>query len=438
MTDGAIVFMTALFVQAAPPADASIDGRAPPASTPASPAVVAGRIALLPLRAASWLVLKPIEYGAGVAERHQLYPRAYEALTTDDRLVGLRPSVRYDTGLALVIGARYFDRRTLGPGSSLEATVRGGIGTAHASAELSPAGNTGIIVRGSYDHREDAVFGGTQGETRAELEAQGLTVARYAYSAWSASTAWQRELGQLLWAQVAAGIDRREYGNGRDRRDDEPIFDVYCTDPMQASCEPDPALVPGWGGIRLARGRLAVATDTRRSRRFGSGVDAFVAAGYAHGLGDDPSRHGSLVGRVGFQLAAGDHALVGRLAAGVVEPFGSAPVPFEELLTASGWNGIRGLPRGRLRGRTGAVGTLEYRWLLAPWLDAVLSVDRGNAYGPGFEGFGWGGMFTSYALGFVVVDLRRSDYFRSEPLFGAYLAVTPDDGLRLSLALSTW
>ena len=45
------------------------------------------------------------------------------------------------------------------------------------------------------------------------------------------------------------------------------------------------------------------------------------------------------------------------------------------MISPTGANGIRGLPDGLLRDRSGLVGTAEYRWLISSAIDASLFVD---------------------------------------------------------------
>jgi len=432
---GAVAFPRAI---ASPPPE-RLDGRPAPAAPGASAPSTVARLALLPVRGVSWLIFKPIEATTAVVERHKWYPRAYEALTSDDRLVGLRPSLRYDTGLALIVGLRFFDRRTLGPGSLYAVTARGGLGTAHAALDVEPPGASGLGLRLAYDHRNNAVFGGIAGESRRDLEAQGRAVARYSDDSLAAALTWRRRLLGPLGVELAASADRHDYGNGVARRDDEPIFDVYCSDPTVRPCTVDPMLVPGFEeGIRVVRGQIGIGLDTRRHPRFSSGVHGGARWTYVHGVTGDPSEHGSVAGEVAGIVAIGDHALTGRVHGGVVDEIGAAPVPFDELMSASGANGVRGLPIGRLRGHSALVGTAEYRWLLAPWLDGLLSVDRGGAFGPWFAGFGFYQMFTSIAIGVITVDPRAVDYARADPRFGVQIAFTPDDGVRLSVTLTAW
>jgi hypothetical protein len=161
---------------------------------------------------------------------------------------------------------------------------------------------------------------------------------------------------------------------------------------------------------------------------------ARLGAAYAQGFAGDPSRHGVLSAGAGGVIPLGDRALSVHVRGGMVEALGDAPVPFDELLSPSGAGGLRGLPRGRLRGPSELVASLEYRWLLTLWMDAMLFVDRGNAYGPRFSGLTPGRAFTTGGLALMVIGNEAADYRRNNPLFGVQLAVTADDGLNYSLA----
>src|SRR4029079_15772189 len=96
---------------------------------------------------------------------------------------------------------------------------------------------------------------------------------------------------------------------------------IPCTDPSQ---------VPGFDvprGVFYERARLAL--DLRRPARDASGVELGLEGGMFHGVVADPSRYG----RLGFdalgQIGGIDRALLIRFVAGVVQPVGDAPVPFD-------------------------------------------------------------------------------------------------------------
>ena len=82
----------------------------------------------------------------------------------------------------------------------------------------------------------------------------------------------------------------------------------------------------------------------------------------SHGLAADPSRYA----RLGFDGVGADRRHRSRAAAEVRgRPWssrsGRRPVPFDEMISPCWRAGIRGLPDGLLRDRSGLVGTAEYR-----------------------------------------------------------------------------
>src|SRR5262245_39899243 len=63
----------------------------------------------------------------GLLERgRDFLEESRDFLTSDDGLVGVRPQVAYDSSFGLALGARVFDRRTLGEDSLIDARARVG------------------------------------------------------------------------------------------------------------------------------------------------------------------------------------------------------------------------------------------------------------------------------------------------------------------------
>jgi hypothetical protein len=405
-----------------------LDGR--DATTAASdPAQVAPRLLLSPLRVAAWAVLTPIDRGVGLLERHKVYDRVFEAVTSDDRLLGVRPLIQFESGTALAGGLRVYDRRTLGAGSLLAASLQAGRRAHEVSLTFEPPGRADVGMMVIQNHRTDALYGGGDGLPRDEQAWLGRPVVRYGFEGYRVGGWYRQRLVGALGMRLDLGLDRRHYGEGIESGGDPAIQESGL----------DPASVPGFTeGLRVARAGLELRLDGRPHPRYGSGLLAGVMGGYAEGLAGDPSRHATGRGGVGGVLAFGDRTLGFGMRAGLVEPLGSAPVPFEELLSPTGSRGLRGLSLGRLRGRSELVATLEYRWLLAAWMDAILFVDRGNVYGTRFSDLALDRAFTSVGLGLVAFDMDQIAYWASPPRFGVQLAITPDDGMRLSFALAAW
>jgi hypothetical protein len=406
------------------------------------PALTLPRLLLWPARAAAWLVLTPIDRAVGFAERHELYDRAYELMTSDDRLRGVRPLVRYQSDSAPALGLRLYDRRTLGEGSAVGASLRAGDGSLDGGLALEPPGRTGLRLWLGYDRRADAIYGGTAGRPRDQLASLGQPVVRYGFRQMEASVGLRRRPAGAVVVAVEAGVDRRDYDAGRATSEDPSVADVYCVRGAVA-CNPGGTDAPAGfdQGLRVARQTAALALDGRPHPRYASGLVGALAASHVHGLAGDRSWHAAVHGATGGVYAFGDHALGLRLYGAVVEPLGDAPIPFEELLSPTGVDGLRGLPTGRLRGRSAMVATAEYRWLLAAWLDGVLFVDHGNAFTAHFGDLTvqrFLRAFTSAGLGLVTFDMDEVSYWRSAPRSGVQVAVTSDGGLRLSFALHGW
>jgi hypothetical protein len=169
--------------------------------------------------------------------------------------------------------------------------------------------------------------------------------------------------------------------------------------------------------------------------RFGSGLLAQLGGVYSHGVAGDPSEHVAVHADARGVLGFGDHSLSLRLRGDLIERLGDAPIPFEELPSASGIDGVRGLAYGRLRGASVLVATAEYRWLVSPWLDAVLFYDRGNGFRPRFADLSWDNTFSTVGLAFIVVGIRELDYQRRPTNFSFGIALSHDPGLTLSFAL---
>jgi hypothetical protein len=415
----------------------TLDGREPP-TDPDRLTLLAPRLLLWPVRAVSWLVLTPVEGMAGFVEHHQLYERTYEALTSDDRQIGLRPMIYYETSIAPTVGLRYFDHRSLGQDSNLEAWLRAGPRSTYTGISVSPPGMAWLQARGGFDRRTDAIFAGTTGESTDDLNAQGLEITRYSYNRLWSEVRATAFFGGWSGLSGRVAIERRTYGNGTATAPEVPIRDQYCVGPVSPDCVVSPVLVPGFDeGMRAVRPTLTFGIDTRHDQRYGTGVLARIDGEYVQGIAGDPIRDLIGIARAGVVGGLGDHALLLYGTVGAVGSLGDAPVQFEDLLSASGPTAIRGLPTGRLRGHTETIGTIEYRWLLAPWLDAALSVDRGNAFGSNFEGWSWSDMLTSYALAFRFQERRRA-YWTSSLKQGVQVAYTPGEGWRLLFAVGFW
>jgi len=273
------------------------------------------------------------------------------------------------------------------------------------------------------------LFGGTHGERLSELRSQGRDTATYRYDRAFTAVKVEGAIAGTLWVGMRSELDLRTY------RSDESLDTFWCTSPGTAACQGvDDTLVPGFHqGLRLVRvgGRLLI--DTRRGPRLG-GVRLELDGQLARGILNDPSRHAKIVGDARLALDLTDSLLILRVNAGLVRPLGDAVVPFEELLSPSGNYGLRGMSAARLRGHSQLFGSIEYRWLLTPYLDAAVFIDQGGAFDRNFEGLSWGRMIPSYGFGLRIHEVR-GDYWNAETLFRFQFAHATGEGSRIMIGL---
>jgi hypothetical protein len=367
------------------------------------------RGALWPVRAASWLVLRPTEAATAYVERKNLYGRVYEALTSDDRLVGVRPVVLFDPGYALSGGLRYFDHRTLGPGSLLEASGEASVTLFRGRLALEPPGRTGLRLALIYERRTDAIFGGTDGESREDLESVGLDVVRYKRRAFQAMASWQRLIVQGLAFQLSGGYDHRDYDNGTSRRNDPPIEDVYCLNGAAPPCTVDPLLVPGFdeGLARAARRRRPLPGHARQP--------SLQHRRLRQHRGQLRSRHLRRSQRVRHRHGDGGGApsasvIAACCCAGApVRSTPSAtppPCPSRSCWWRAGRTACAACPTAACAAAASWCSPPSTAGCCCPGWTPCCSSIGANGYGASFDGLSLGDAFTSVGVGLVAVDLH--------------------------------
>jgi hypothetical protein len=409
-----------------------LDGRPAPAD-PRRGVRAVGRAALAVPR---WLIeglLWPVVRVVSFVEGHHVVARTYWALTSEDRLIGVRPEARYETGFLTSFGVRYFDRRTLGHGSLVQLRAHTA-GRGYALAEMRVRPSHGSVFwleqRALYERSTDKLFAGTHGESRDVLLEAGRGLATYGSDRALSGLNLHWQLARQLLVSLGGELDLRTYRSTRS------LEALYCATPGTPSCAiVDERLVPGFDeGLRLVRGRAGLLVDTRHGRRRLGGFRLVADGALAHGVAGDPSIHARIVADARFVVELSDRALIARVNAGVVRPLGDAHVPFEELMSPSGTEGLRGFSSGRLRGHSQLLGSLEYRWLVAPYLDAALFVDQGGAFDRGFAGVSLDRMIPSYGFGLRIHEIR-GDYWNAAPLVRLQVAHAPGEVARFMVSL---
>jgi hypothetical protein len=419
-----------------------LDGRAPPANV--SPVLHAARAVTWVPRTALMAVLWPAARTSAFVEGHHLGAWAHVLSTTDDDKVGIRPVVNYNTRFLPTGGLRVFYRRLPGVGSEISASFQ----TAGPAAMLGDLwlrgpSSWGLSGRLQAGRRADRMFAGLGPNSMADLALRGQGVARFAVTDLSAALHWFHRLVGPLWLGLHGDVLRRDYraGNVRGGPSIATLFpspttactgsgstDNACVDPEQA---------PGFQtGLRLVRAGAGLGWDGRNRDRDGSGVSVRVDATFARGWAGDRSRHVTLGGEIVAALGGVDRAFVLRARAASVHALGSAPVPFEELVSPAGAAGMRGYPAGRFRGPIGAVGTAEYRWFLASRIDASLFADVGTvsrrASLPDLRAVRW---FPDVGIGLRFYN-GRGPHWIWRPFGGVQLAYAPGEGAAVLFSLA--
>jgi hypothetical protein len=417
----------------------ALDGRVA-AGTPVS----VPRVLLFPPQMLARAVFWPIVKAGDFIEYHKVLWWMDALLTTDDRLIGLRPELQYSTGFISTFGARLFDRRLPLPGSEAVLRYRGGGATTMlAEGSLSGPAWLGLALHASWNRRPDRLFAGIGPATLAQLVADGRGVGRYASDAWVAEGRWLRPLPLHLAATLLGDVQRRDY-RAAGASGGPSIASFYGLPPADCTglglpdgCV-DPALVPGFDrGLRIFHAGAGLSLDLRDRARDGSGVTLAVEGRYGQGLGGDPSRHLRLAAEIVVALGGHDRELLIRGRGEMVERLGASAVPFEELVLPAGQAGMRGMPDGRFRGPSGIVGSVEYRWFIAYNLDAFLFADAGTVAGTRFSGLASGPVYPSF--GFGIRRLQPTMHYWEAPLLdGVQIAYATEPGLRLMFSVAAF
>lgn len=416
-----------------------LDGRGPP---PGRATVT--RAALVVPRLAAQAVFWPVVHTTELVERYQLVDWMDAVLTTDDGLIGVRPIVHYSTSFLPSGGLRFFDDRLPGAGTEIAGQFQtAGPDVLWSELDLRGPGWTGLTLAATWNRRYDRIFAGVGPRSAGDLAAAGQEIARYGSDNESAELRWMGVVARWMTAYASADVQRRDYTAAK-VVGGPSVNEVYappggCASVGLAPGCVDPALLPGFAsGVRLAHAGGAVGLGLREPGRERPGAVLLLGATVAQGLAGDPSRHASFSGEGVAAVGGANRAVILRGRAAMVERIGSAPIPFDELISPSGDTGMRGFPDGRFRGQSGLVGTAEYRWYISAYLDASLFTDVGTVAGPAFRDIDWARWFPTFGLGFRLFRTPNGPYWAAEARDEVQLAYAPDSGARLLLSVTAF
>jgi len=189
--------------------------------------------------------------------------------------------------------------------------------------------------------------------------------------------------------------------------------DTCCGDPAlherirQGVFEAPPFFDTGYTAQRLG---MKLALDSRRPRpSAGSGARADLAVEHAFDMEDARSRwvrYGATA--TGFLDITGQNRVLSlSVAALFADPLGERDVPFTELVSLGGNEGLmRGYLQDRLLGQSAAVATLEYRYPIWAFFDGSIQAAVGNVFGEHLAGFDPELLRMSFTAGIRTVGER--------------------------------
>ena len=389
-------------------------------------ALAVPRIVLSPVRLVFKAIAVPVHHLLDWDERNHVADEILAALSTSDGKIGIRPAFQYSISFTPVVGVRFFDQKLLGPGTDFGVTaLSGGVHVVYAEASARPTPPdraVEVTIRSIYNRRNDQVFTGIGYTT--DDKATIARGSRYAIDALDAGGKLTYAARPGLFVDIDTMFGLRRFGNGRNIADELPIAEVYCVRDLSGLCVPDSVdevRVPGFNkGTQFFRAGATLRLDSRDNwYRPSSGALVELGLDWSHGLGFDQSHYARAHAAISavLDLWQRSRVLIVRLEANDLEPIGTSPVPFSELIVLGGPDTFRGFRPGRFRNFSSLFAGIEYRWPIWMWMDASLFTEYGGVFGQHFEGASFDRMKPDVGAG---VRVRSSDAFfaRAQVAYG--------------------
>ncbi|XXT16642.1 BamA/TamA family outer membrane protein [Sorangium sp. So ce429] len=349
-----------------------------------------------------YLVRRPLGYLTVAAEQGEWIEDLKDIFTFGpNNNIGVVPTALFDFGFRASVGVYFFYDDLFFPGNELRLhAATGGLDWLRLTiADRVPLdGRAYVKLRGEADTRPDWLFAGIGPRT---LERDS---ARYSAKSLQGSLTLHADFDAFSFVEAYTGAKTVE-------------FDDIC-------CEP----TVGW---RVANGRYPLppsfdtgftayrigahaALDSRRprpARGHGVRMELFGehAADLERPLQSRWVRYGGSLG--GFVDLTGHDRIVSlALWAAFADPLGVAEVPFTELAPLGGDLPMRGFREGRLRGRSAAAATLEYRYPIWAFVDGTVQVAAGNVFSEHLSDFELDLLRMSFVLGLRTSSSRDHSF----------------------------
>jgi Omp85 superfamily domain len=388
------------------------DGRVDGDRSAARGALWVPRVILFPFRLLVWGAEPATRQGVEFEERHHLYTHLYQALTSDDGQIGIRPTWKWVSSFRPIFGAHVFDDKLFGPGTKADFDIAGGVDVVETAIRLRPTrvgAPFGAFLDARYSHRNDWLFTGIGSHSPPPL------TGRYLQDKLDLGPRFDLRPAPVLAFSFGGFFGLRHFADGEGYDNDVPISQSFC----KGGCSD--AVVPGFNnGTRFVRTSAGIHLDLRDDLiRPTLGALINIEADYTHGVIDDDSSYFRLreEAAVVFSLWQHSHLVLLRGATEIVLPVSEALVPFSELATLGGPEDLRGFRVGSFRGFSMLLATAEYRFPILAWVDTALFVDYGGVFDKNYSGFGASRMQADLGFGFRV-HTRDRFYLRMQFAYG--------------------
>ena len=370
------------------------DGRGPPPTTVGDALIWVPRVLLFPAYLVAQYGLRaPIGAADTYAEENHWPSSIYDFFAFGpDHQFGIFPTFFFDFNVRPSFGLHFFWNRAFSVRNQLTADVAYG-GTDWAKVAVGDrfafSKSESLALQVQWNRRPDSLYYGVGSDvTNAFISRVGTDII-------SGNITYDKGVAKVIDLETVAAIKRTVF------RDYTCCGDPSLQQRVEAGQLPPP---PGYqvNTTALELGFKAV-VDTRLSHpESHSGVRAALGLGLAGDVvpGFDTSwaRYGASI-EGNFDLTGKSRVLSIGLTALFVDPLGSQPVAFTELVTLGGAEPFAGFYPGFLRDRSALVASVGWHWPVFAYIDGVAAVSFGNVFDAHLDNFRFDLLRMSAELG---------------------------------------
>ena len=350
------------------------EGRGPEPTTTGDVLIWIPRVVLIPpYLVAEYLIAKPVGWLATTAEENGWPNLIYNFFTFGpNHQGGLFPTFAIDFGLRPSIGLHFFWNNTFVEGNRFTVDAAWGghqWGTIAVGDRYQAPDRSVLSIQARWDRRPDTPYFGIGSQSLdSDRSRIGSDVV--------AGIVEYQTSPALLRLLTTASVQRLVF------RDYTCCGDPSLQQQVESGRLPAP---PGFNeNTTFARIRVRAILDTRNPGRLDqSGVRVAMEVSPAVDLvrGFDRSWIAYATGIEGsWDVTGKARVLTLGVVAYFVDPMGSQPVPFTELVTLGGSEPLAGYLPGRLRDRSGLVARLAWHWPVFAFLNGIAGVSFGNVF----------------------------------------------------------